>query len=51
MYDVDVSNCIDKISQEACKCTHRADLPVQDTFLLLISIVSLEDKCNIKNTA
>ena len=43
--------CADKISQEAYKCTHRADLPVQGTFQLLIAIVSLEDKCNIKNTA
>ena len=33
MYDMNVSDCIDKISQEACKRTHRADLPVQDTFL------------------
>ena len=23
-YDMDVSDCINKISQEACKCTHRA---------------------------
>ena len=39
MYDMDVSGCIDKISQEAYKCTHRADLPVQDTFLFSFSIV------------
>ena len=51
MYDMDVSDCIDKISLETSKCTHRADLPVQDTFLLSILIVSLEDKRNIKNTA
>ena len=51
MYDMDVSDCIDKISREACKCTHRADLPVQDTFLLSVLIVSLEDKRHIKNTA
>ena len=36
------------VSQEACKCTPRADLSMQDTFLISISIVSLEDKCNIK---
>ena len=46
MYDTDVSDWIDKISLEASKCTHRADLPVQDTFLLSVLIVSLEDKRN-----
>ena len=51
MYDKDMSDCMDKISQEVCKCTHRADLPVQDTFLLSFLIVSLEGKCKIKNTA
>ena len=51
MYDMDVSDCIDKISPEACKCTNRADLPVQDTFLLSTSMVSLDDKRYIKNTA
>ena len=51
MYDMDVSDCIDKILVEACKCTHRANLPVQDTFLLSVLIVSLEDKRNIKNMA
>ena len=51
MYDMDVSDCIDKISLEASKCIHRAELPVQDTFLLSILIVSLEHKLNIKNTA
>ena len=51
MYDMDVTDRIDKILQEACKCTHRADLPVQDTFLLSVLLVSLEDKRNIKNTA
>ena len=48
---MDVSGCIHKILQEACKYTPRRDLSVQDTFLLLILIVSLEDKHNIKNTA
>ena len=33
MCDMGVSDFIDKISQEACKCTHRAYLPVWDTFL------------------
>ena len=51
MYDMDMPDCIDKISLEACKCTHRAGLPMQDTFLLSFSIVSLEDKHNTKNTA
>ena len=49
--DMDMSDCIDKVSLEACKCAHRAALPVQDTFLLSILIVSLEDKRNIKNSA
>ena len=43
-----VSDYIDNISLEACKFTHRADLPVHYTFLHSISIVSLEDKRNIK---
>ena len=51
MYDMDVPECIDKISLEVSKCTHRADLPVQDTYLLSGLIVSLEYKRNIKNTA
>ena len=53
MYDIDVPDRIDKNTLEASKCTHRADLPVQDTFLHVLSvfIVSLEDKRNIKNTA
>ena len=51
MYDMDMSDRIDKISLEASKCIHRADLVVQDTFLLSVLIVSLEDKLNIKNTA
>ena len=34
MYAMDVSDCIDKILLDACKCTRRADLPVQDIFLL-----------------
>ena len=51
MYDMDVSDSIDKILLEACKCTHIVDLPVQDTFLLSILIVSLENKRNSKNTA
>ena len=51
MYDMGVSDCIDKISTEACKCTHRADLPVQDICLLSFSTVSLENKRNNKNTA
>ena len=51
MYDMDVSDWIDKISLGASKCSHRADLPVQDTFLLSLLIVSFEDKHDIKNTA
>ena len=39
-YNIDVTDCRDNISQEACKCTNRVDLPVQNTFLLLFSIVS-----------
>ena len=50
MYDMDVSDWIDIISLEASKCTHRADIPVQDIFLLSILIVSLEDKGNISHT-
>ena len=48
---MDVSDWIDNISLEASNCTRRADLHVQDTFLLSVLIVSLEDKRNIKNTA
>ena len=49
MYIMDVPDCSNNISQEACTCTHRANLPMQDTFQLSISIVSLEDK-HIINT-
>ena len=41
MYDMDVSDCIDKISLKASKCTLIADLPVQDNFLLSVLKVSL----------
>ena len=44
MFDMDVPDWIDKISLEASKCTHREELPMQDTFLLSALIVSLEDK-------
>ena len=29
-----MSYCIDKISQEACKGIHKADLPLQDSQIL-----------------
>ena len=44
-----VSDCIDCFLLETCKCTHRADLAVQDTFLISFLIVSLADKRNTKN--
>ena len=44
----DVSDCINTISQDACKCIHRADLPTHGTFLLKILIVSLEDRNQTK---
>ena len=51
MYEMDVSDCIDQILLDACNCTHRADLPVQDIFLRSILTVNLENKRNLKNTA
>ena len=51
MYDMDVSDCIDNISQEACKSHSQSRFTCVWYFLLSISIVSLEDKRNTKNTA
>ena len=37
-------------SREICKCTHIADFPVQDNSLILILIVSLEEKGSIRSS-
>ena len=47
----DVSYCIAKISQKACKYTQQADFHVQDSFLLLILVLNSADASKIQNTA
>ena len=42
---------IAKISQKACKYIHQADLHVQDSFLLSISLLNSADASKLENAA